>query len=59
MTSLEITRYLQENARVIVQNGAEFGPPGEGHIRINFATSYSVLRDALDRVERALMEIGD
>ena len=59
MTSPQITRYLQECAGVIVQNGAEFGPPGEGHIRINFATSYSVLRDALDRVERALMEIGD
>jgi aspartate/methionine/tyrosine aminotransferase len=59
MTSLQITRYLQECARVIVQNGAEFGPPGEGHIRINFATSYSVLRDALDRVERALIEMGD
>jgi aspartate aminotransferase len=58
MTSLEITNYLQENARVIVQNGADFGPPGEGHIRINFATSYPVLRDALDRVERALIEIG-
>jgi aspartate/methionine/tyrosine aminotransferase len=57
MTSKEMTQHLQENARVIVQSGAEFGPHGEGHIRINFATAYPVLREAIDRIEKALMEI--
>jgi len=57
MTSQEMTRHLEENAKVIVENGAEFGPPGEGHIRINFATAYPVLRDAFDRIEKALMKI--
>lgn len=57
MTSEDMTRFLQEKARVIVQNGAEFGPPGEGHIRINFATAYPVLKEAMDRIEKALMQI--
>ncbi len=57
MTSQEMTQHLEEDAKVIVQNGAEFGPPGEGHIRINFATAYPVLREAFDRIEKALMKI--
>jgi len=35
-------------------DGAEFGPPGENYIRINFATSREVLKEALDRIEAAL-----
>ena len=54
MTSQEMTRYLEEHARVIVQDGANFGPPGEGHIRLNFATAQPVLREAMNRIERAL-----
>ena len=53
----EMTRYLQEEAGVIVQNGAQFGPPGEGYIRINFATSFSVLKEAFDRIEQALLKV--
>ncbi len=57
-TSKEMTTYLRGEARVIVQSGADFGPPGEGHIRINFATSHSVLKEAFDRMEPALLKIG-
>lgn len=57
MTSQEMTRHLEENAKVIVENGAEFGPPGEGHIRINFATAYPVLKEAFYRIEKVLMKI--
>lgn len=57
MTSQEMTRHLETHARVIVENGAEFGPPGEGHIRINFATAYPVLREAIDRIQGALMKL--
>jgi aspartate aminotransferase len=57
MTSKEMTQYLEEYAKVVVQNGAEFGPPGEGHIRINIATAHPVLREAFDRMEMALMKI--
>ena len=57
MTSDEMTEYLQKEANVIVESGADFGPPGEGHIRMNIATTRGVLREALDRVEKALMRI--
>jgi aspartate aminotransferase len=54
MTSQEMTQYLAENPRVVVQSGDEFGPHGEGHVRMNFATAYPVLREAIDRIEKAL-----
>jgi aspartate aminotransferase len=57
MTSQEMTRHLEESAKVVVQNGAEFGPHGEGYIRINFATAYPVLREAFDRIEKALIKV--
>ena len=39
---------------VAVRSGPEFGPSGEGHIRLSFATSMENLREGLDRVEAAL-----
>jgi len=57
MTSSEMTRYLQDDAKVIVQDGSSFGPPGEGHIRLNFATAPSLLNEAMDRIERALIKL--
>jgi aspartate/methionine/tyrosine aminotransferase len=54
MTGKEFSEYLKEKAKVIVMDGAEFGPPGENHIRINFATSHHVLSEAFDRIEEAV-----
>jgi len=45
---------LREKAKVVVMDGAEFGPPGENYIRINFATSQEVLKEAFDRMEKVL-----
>ncbi|MBN2034039.1 MAG: pyridoxal phosphate-dependent aminotransferase [Deltaproteobacteria bacterium] len=58
MTSEEMCEYLREEAGVIVMNGAEFGPPGEGFIRINFATAHSVLKEAMDRMEAAFKRLA-
>jgi len=57
MTSHDITQYLEQKAKVIVQDGAEYGPHGEGHVRINFATTYPVLSKAIGRIEKALMAL--
>jgi aspartate/methionine/tyrosine aminotransferase len=57
MTGQEMTDHLQKSARVIVDNGARYGPPGEGHIRINVGTALPVLKEALDRIEKALRDI--
>ena len=57
MTGEEMTRFLKEKAKVIVQNGADFGPHGEGRIRINFATSRNTLEEALDRIRAAIFKL--
>jgi len=58
MTSEQLSEYLEKQAKVIVHNGASYGPPGEGFIRINVATAHSILREAFDRMEAALMKIS-
>ncbi|MFO7739564.1 MAG: pyridoxal phosphate-dependent aminotransferase [Desulfatiglandaceae bacterium] len=58
MTSREMTTYLETEAKVIVQNGADYGPPGEGYVRINVATAHSVLEEAFERIEKALINLG-
>lgn len=57
MSSREMCEYLKDGAKVIVMDGAEFGPPGEGFIRINFATAHSVLKEAMDRMAGALARL--
>jgi len=57
-TSDEITEYLKEKAKVIVESGTDFGPAGEGFIRINFATSWDVLEEAFERIEKSLAALA-
>jgi aspartate/methionine/tyrosine aminotransferase len=56
-TSNEITDYLREKAKVIVNSGTDFGPDGEGYIRINFATSLDVIAEAFERIGKAFSEL--
>lgn len=58
MTSLQMTGYLEKEARVIVESGSDFGPHGEGHVRINVATAPPVLQEAFDRIEAAFRRLG-
>jgi cystathionine beta-lyase len=57
MTAKRLSECLKEKAKVIVMDGAEFGPPGENYIRINFATSREVLTEAFDRIDAALVRL--
>ncbi len=41
-------------AGVVVRAGWEFGPSGEGHVRLSFATDLDSLRTGLDRVRNHL-----
>jgi cystathionine beta-lyase len=41
---------LEHTAAVAVSEGHEFGPGGEGHVRINFGTSRAILDELLDRM---------
>jgi len=49
---MELSEYLIEKAGVALVPGSAFGSPG--YIRISFATSLDVLKDALDRIEKVV-----
>jgi cystathionine beta-lyase len=47
---------LLERARVGLSDGATFGAPGLGCVRLNFATSRAILTEILERMARTLNE---
>ena len=44
--------FLRE-AKVALSPGPDFGIPGKGYCRLNFATSEDILTEILDRMETA------
>jgi aminotransferase len=52
LTSDEFTEQLLREERVAVVPGNAFGPSGEGHVRMCYATAYEQLEEALERIER-------
>lgn len=46
--------WLLEHARVALNEGTAFGTYGQGHARLNFATSREILTEALSRIGNAL-----
>ncbi len=57
LRSRELARHLLEKGKVVVQPGSDFGPEGEGFIRLTLATSWDVLAEAFERIERALSQL--
>lgn len=53
-TSDEIYDLLLNKAKVLLNKGTEFGPLGEGFMRLNLACPPALLNDALDRIEGIL-----
>lgn len=47
-------RFFLEQAHVALSDGPTFGAPGEGFVRLNFATSRALVREALERMAKAL-----
>jgi len=47
----DVAERLIREARVVTVPGTGFGPSGEGHVRLSFATSEENLREALRRLE--------
>ncbi len=54
MPSAEASDLLLREAHVAVTPGIAFGAAGEGHIRLSFATSDTLLADAIDRIGNVL-----
>ncbi|HEX5067021.1 MAG TPA: MalY/PatB family protein [Myxococcota bacterium] len=46
--------FFLQRARVALSDGPNFGTPGRGFVRINFATSRAILGEALERMAKAL-----
>jgi cysteine-S-conjugate beta-lyase len=47
-------QHFLEHAKVGLAEGLEFGEPGQGHVRLNFATSAEILEEILGRLGDAL-----
>jgi cystathionine beta-lyase len=47
-------RFFLERAKVGLSDGPTFGNPGEGFVRLNFATSRAILTRALEQMAKAL-----
>jgi cystathionine beta-lyase len=45
--------FFLEHGRVALTRGSSFGEPGEGCVRLNFATSRTILLEILERMEAA------
>jgi aminotransferase len=52
LTSDQFAEQLLFQERVAVVPGSAFGPSGEGHVRMCYATAYEQLEEALVRIER-------
>ena len=46
--------FFLEHARVALNAGPDFGTGGDGHVRLNFATSTAVLTEAVERMGAAV-----
>lgn len=54
----KLDRFFMEKAHIHLDDGEEnFGPDGEGYIRINYALSNKKLKEALERMKRAFEAI--
>jgi len=53
--SIKFADAMLEKAGVALTPGIAFGPTGEGHVRISFATDYNLLEKAFDRMKRAVV----
>jgi cystathionine beta-lyase len=52
--AVEPAEFFLEHARVALSPGNEFGTPGHGHARMNFATSEPILEQIVSRMAAAL-----
>lgn len=57
LNDLDVTTYFLENARVAVVQGSAFG--ASPYIRISYATSDALLKEAANRLKEAILKLKD
>jgi aspartate aminotransferase len=55
-SSLDVTAFLLEEARVAVVPGRDFG--SDGHVRLSYATSDALISEGLERMAGALATLA-
>ena len=55
----EVAARLQQDAKVIVSPGYQFGPAGVGHFRVCFARDEAQWEEALGRIVTVLNALGE
>ena len=55
--SVELAEHILREGRVAVAPGSQFGPMGEGHLRVSFCPSIENIKEGMDRFERAVATI--
>jgi aminotransferase len=58
LTSKDFSLQLLTSKKVAVVPGSAFGCSGEGYVRCCFATGMDKLKEAMDRIEKFVQEIG-
>ena len=58
MKSDELSEILLERIGVATLPGTAFGPQGEGYLRFSYATSLDAIKEALERLNEFMGEIG-
>jgi cystathionine beta-lyase len=48
-------RFFLNHAKVALSDGRDFGPGGDGFVRLNFATSHAILSEILERMSDAMV----
>lgn len=56
LTDSELDNLIVNKAKVWLDRGTMFGAEGDGYQRINIATPQALLKEAIDRISRALKE---
>jgi len=57
LSSKDMASYLAERG-LMVRSGTEFGEKGQNHIRLSFATSLEKIEEGMERLRRALEDLG-
>lgn len=52
--SVALAEHVLREGRLAVAPGSQFGPSGEGHLRISFCPSFENIEEGMNRFERAL-----
>jgi aspartate/methionine/tyrosine aminotransferase len=58
MPSEDVSRFLMQDAGVVVIHGSAYGPGGEGTLRVSFAAGGETLERGLDRLREGLLRLS-